>query len=463
MNQIYNLPSFDIAFSGLYSGTSDLINQPCPLDVRKQQQALQGVSGETLDSPFSLDNSQSDIHKDEVGIFKSLHEYDIVSLSDFDPENSKIPKSVLDKYVPWDSDDEISSISDSPFTQQVCLPVSEHDPIPTRHSRPDDHLTHLPAVLFNRPGLPPVTLVNQINLNQKASDKQTTPVEEIADSLLIERQMERRQKPEKRNLKNQRKREQMQDPEKRKLKSQRERERMQDPEKRKLKNQRARERYSEIMQDPEKRNLKNQRKRERMQDPEKRKLNSQRERERMQDPEKRKLKNQRARERYSEIMQDPEKRKLRNQRDKERMQDPEKRKLRNQRMQDPEKRKLKNQHARERYSEIMRDPEKRKLKNQRERERRQDPEKRKLRNQRERERRQDPEKRKLRNQRERERRKDPEKRKLRNQRERERRQDPEKRKLRNQHHQASPVISSSEGISLFFDIIEPMFNLNKPG
>ncbi|WP_422459444.1 MULTISPECIES: hypothetical protein [unclassified Endozoicomonas] len=82
------------------------IEQSCELDTRKQQQVYQGMSGQVLNSPFPVYNSQSYIHQNETGILKSLSEYNIVSLADFNAENSfgtdipEIPKSALDKYVP---------------------------------------------------------------------------------------------------------------------------------------------------------------------------------------------------------------------------------------------------------------------------------------------------------------------------------------------------------------------------
>ncbi|WBA82930.1 hypothetical protein [Endozoicomonas sp. GU-1] len=220
------------------------------------------MSGQALNSPFPVYNSQSDIYQDETGKLKSLSEYSIVSLADFNAENSsgtgipEMPESVLDKYVPWIADDkvisnDISSISNPSFAQQVCLSVSEPGQIPVRHLSPDDQLTHPHAVLFNRQDLLPVTFVNPINLNQTKSDTQTIPRKEVADSFLFKHQRKRIQEPEKREMINQRKREHyremMKDPEKRELKKQRQRERMQDPEKRKLDIQRKRK----IRQDPE--------------------------------------------------------------------------------------------------------------------------------------------------------------------------------------------------------------------
>ncbi|WP_145999837.1 hypothetical protein [Endozoicomonas acroporae] len=349
MNHSCKLPSFDVAFSDLSSGTLDIVNQYCKTDASERSQEYQGMSGQVLNSPFPVYNRQSDIPQNETGVLKSLDEYDIVSLADFNIEDSfgtyvpEIPKSALDKYVPWNSDDEvinneISSTSNPPFAQQVCLSVSEPNPIPVRHLSPYNQLTHLHAVLLNRQDLPSVTFVNPINLNQTTSDEQTPPMEEIADSFLVEHQRERMQELEKRKLVNQQRRKRYS-------------EMMKDPEKRKLNSQRQRELYNERMKDPEKRKLINQRQREQRQDPEKRKLINQRQKELRQDPEKRKRDNQRQRERYHERMKDPIQRKLLNQRQKERMKDPEKRKLKRQqqreRRKDPEQRELENQRLRE--------------------------------------------------------------------------------------------------------------------
>ncbi|MGI2029943.1 hypothetical protein [Endozoicomonas acroporae] len=295
------------------------------------------MSGQVLNSPFPVYNRQSDIPQNETVILKSLDEYDIVSLADFNIEDSfgtdipEIPKSALDKYVPWNSDDEIinneiSSTSNFPFAQQVCLSVSEPNSIPVRHLSPDNQLTHLHAVLLNRQDLPSVTFVNPINLNQTTSDEQTPPMEEIADSFLVEHQRERMQEVEKRKLVNQQRRKRYS-------------EMMKDPEKRKLRNQHQRERYNKKNKDPEKRKLLNKRQREQRQDPEGRKLINQRQRELRQDPEKIKRLNQRQSELYYERVKDPIQRKLLNQRQKDRMKDPEKRNLRNQ--QRRERRRLK--------------------------------------------------------------------------------------------------------------------------
>ncbi|MBO9496896.1 hypothetical protein J7438_22815 [Thalassotalea sp. G20_0] len=325
MNHYYQLPSFNIGSSDLYSGTLDIINQSRELNAGKQQQVYPDLYAHALKSHFPVYNSQSYMHQDETGILKSLHEYNIASLADFNAENSfetglpEIPKSALDKYVPWNSNDEainngISSISDYPSAQQVCLSDSVPDPIPFRHLNPDNQLAHLHALPFNQQDLPPVTFVNSTNLNQTTIDKQTIPLKETPDSFLFEQQGEQTQDSEKRKMINQRKRE-------------RYREMMKDPEKRKLINQRKREQYREMMKDPEKRKLKNQRQNERMKDPEKRKLENQRKRELRKDPEIKNRINQRQRELYNEKMKDPEKRKILKQRKRERRQDPEKRKL----------------------------------------------------------------------------------------------------------------------------------------
>ena len=485
MDQINQLPSFDAAFSNLYSSSLGLADQERQFDTSEQQPTYRGMPVQAAES-FPIHNSRSDVYQNEVDHSNSLKEYNIESLTNFDSENAsgtdfpEIPQSILDECVPYESDNE--PVNDAflltpstPFQQLILRDepaISEQTPANHTRSVFQLPLTNLAAAPSNLEHLRPVAIVDPLYMHQNPSDNQSTSSGKIIDDNTPffdrerERYHEKVQDPEKRKLRNQRERERRADPEKRKLRNQRERERRADPEKRKLINQRKRERLT----DPEKRKLINKRERERyhekVQDPEKRKLKNQRQRERLADPEKRKLRNQRQRERLA----DPEKRKLRNQRERERRADPEKRKLRNQRERerraDPEKRKLINQRKRERYHEKVQDPEKRKLINQRKRQRYhekvQDPEKRKLRNQRQRERYhekvQDPEKRKLINQRQRERYhekvQDPEKRKLRNQHERERRADPEKRKLRNQRQQALPAISPSGDISQLSYITE---------
>ena len=447
MDQINQLPSFDAAFSNLYSSSLGLADPEHQFDTSEQQPTYRGMPVQAAES-FPIHNSRSDVYQNEVDHSNSLKEYNIESLINFDSESAsgtdfpEIPQSILDECVPYESDNEpvndaLLLTPGTPFQQLILRDepaISEQTPANHTRSVFQLPLTNLPAAPSNIEHLRPVAIVDPLYMHQNPSDNQSTSSEKIIDdnTPFFDRERERYH-------------EKVQDAEKRKLRNQRERERLADPEKRKLRNQYQRERRA----GPEKRKLRNQRERKRRADPEKRKLINQRERERyhekVQDPEKRKLINQSKREHYHEKVQDPEKRKLINQRQRERRADPEKRKLINQR-------------KRERYYEKVQDPEKRKLINQRQRERRADPEKRKLINQRQRERRADPEKRKLINQRKRERYhekvQDPEKRKLINQRQRERRADPEKRKLRNQRQQALPAISPSGDISQLSYITE---------
>ena len=430
MDQINQFPSFDAAFSNLYSSSLGLADQERQFDTSEQQPTYRGMPVQAAES-FPIHSSRSDVYQNEVDHSNSLKEYNIESLTNFNSENAsgtdfpEIPQSILDECVPYESDNEpvndaLLLTPSTPFQQLILRDepaISEQTSANHKSSVFQLPLTNLPAAPSSIEHLRSVAIVDPLYMHQNPSDNQSTSSEEIIDdnTPFFDRERERYH------------------------------EKVQDPEKRKLRNQRQRERYHEKVQDPEKRKLRNQRQRERRADPEKRKLRNQRERERRADPEKRKLRNQRQRERRA----DPEKRKLRNQRKRERY---------HEKVQDPEKRKLINQRERERRA----DPEKRKLRNQRERERLADPEKRKLRNQRQRERRADPEKRKLINQRQRERYhekvQDPEKRKLRNQRQRERYhekvQDPEKRKLRNQRQQALPAISPSGDISQLSYITE---------
>ena len=356
MDQGNQLLSFNDAFSYLYSSSLGLVEQKQQFYDSEQQPIYQGMSVQVV-NPFPICNSEPDTYQKEADHSNSLNEYDIESLTSLELENAsetgyqEIPQSILDEYVPYESDNEpvndaLLLTPSTPFQQLILRDepaISEQTPANHTSSVFQLPLTNLPAAPSNIEHLRPVAIVDPLYMHQNPSDSQSTSSEEIIDANtpFFDRQRERYyekvQDPEKRKLRNQRQRERyhekIQDPEKRKLKNQRERERLADPEKRKLINQRQRERYYEKVQDPEKRKLRNQRERERRADPEKRKLINQRERERLADPEKRKLSNQRQRERYHKKVQDPEKRKLINQRQRERRADPEKRKLINQRQQ----------------------------------------------------------------------------------------------------------------------------------
>ena len=379
MNQGNQLLSFNDAFSYLYTSSLGLVEQKQQFYDSEQKPIYQGMSVQVV-NPFPICNSEPDTYQNEADHSNSLNEYNIESLTSIELENAsetgyqEIPQSILDEFVPYESDNEPVNdafllTSSTPFQQLILMDetaISEQTPANHTSSVFKLPLTNLPAAPSNIEHLRPVAIVDPLYMNQNPSDNQSTSSEEIIDDNTPFFDHERERYHEK----------------------------VQDPEKRKLINQRQRERYHEKVQDPEKIKLRNQRQRERRADPEKIKLRNQRQRERRADPEKRKLINQRQRERYHEKVQDPEKIMLRNQRKRERyheeVQDPEKRKLRNQRQRerlaDPEKRKLINQRQRERYHEEVQDPEKRKLRNQRQRERYhekvKDPEKRKLRNQR---------------------------------------------------------------------------------
>ena len=358
MDQINQLPSFDAAFSNLYSSSLGLADQERQFDTSEQQPTYRGMPVQAAES-FPIHNSRSDVYQNEVDHSNSLKEYNIESLTNFDSENAsgtdfpEIPQSILDECVPYESDnkpvnDAFLLTPSTPFQQLILRDdpaISEQTPANHTSSVFQLSLTNIPAALSNIEHFRPVAIVDPLYMHQNPSDNQSTSLEEIIDdnTPFFDRERERYH-------------EKVQAPEKRKLRNQRQRERRADPEKRKLINQRKREHYHEKVQDPEKRKMINQRQRERRADPEKRKLRNQRQRERRADPEKRKLINQRKRERYHEKVQDPEKRKLINQRQRERY---------HEKVQDPEKRKLRNQRQRERYHEKVQDPEKRKLRNQR--------------------------------------------------------------------------------------------------
>ena len=331
MDQINQLPSFDAAFSNLYSSSLGLADHERQFDTSEQQPTYRGMPVQAAES-FPIHNSRSDVYQNEVDHSNLLKEYNIESLTNFDSENAsgtdfpEIPQSILDECIPYESDNEpvndaLLLTPSTPFQQLILRDepkISEQTPANHTRSVFQLTLTNLPAAPSNIEHLRPHEKVQdpeKIKLrNQRQSERYHEKVQDPEKrKLRNQRQRERRADPEKRKLINQRERERRADPEKRKLINQRERERRADPEKRKLINQRKRERYHEKVQDPEKRKLRNQRERERRADPEKRKLINQRERERRADPEKRKLINQRIRERYHEKVQDPDKRKLINQ------------------------------------------------------------------------------------------------------------------------------------------------------
>ena len=155
-------------------------------------------------NPFPICNSESDIYQNEADDSNSLNEYNIQSLTNFDLENAfetgiqEIPQSILDQYIPYQSDNEPVNdalLSTTPFQQLILRDepaISEQTPV--NHTCPDIQLTNPTAGIHSSQDLRPVAVVNPL-LNQAASDNQATQVDIKVDgsSSLVERQRERYQ------------------------------------------------------------------------------------------------------------------------------------------------------------------------------------------------------------------------------------------------------------------------------
>ncbi len=203
----------DHTFTDLYSGSLDLIEQTLQFDTSLQTSIYQGMSVQMLDTSFPGYHNQSDITKNNPESFNSLNKYDIESLTlsetagFFETDIPDIPLSVSE-YILENSDNESvndasPSIPDIPFVPQICLSRSEpevREPTPESHSNPDCPLTDLPDALPGPQDLRPLTVINPLNLNQTASENQTTRAKYIIDdnvddkASIIERKRERKRK-----------------------------------------------------------------------------------------------------------------------------------------------------------------------------------------------------------------------------------------------------------------------------
>lgn len=196
MDRSNKLPPFDIAFAGLYASSKE----PVPKEgTNEQQPTYQGLSVQRLDTPFPVYHSQSDINQNGADPVNLLIEYNIDSLIPDDLEEC-FGTDILDKYVPFSSGNDFengtqSSMPPIPFIQQLCFPGSEPEiiqPASVGHSN-TGQLTNLPDVPSNPQDSQPATVVNPLNLNPTASDKQTPQATEIADGnfSIVESQGER--------------------------------------------------------------------------------------------------------------------------------------------------------------------------------------------------------------------------------------------------------------------------------
>ena len=179
MHQINQLSSFDAAFSNLYSSSLGLADQERQFDTSEQQPTYRGMPVQVVES-FPIHNSRSDIYQNEVAHSNSLNEYIIEPLTNFDSENAsgtdlpEIPQSILDEYVPFQSDNETVNYAQSSITPFI-------------------QLTNPTAGIHSSQDLWPVAVVNPL-LHQATSDNQAPQVEFNVDgsSSLVERQRERK-------------------------------------------------------------------------------------------------------------------------------------------------------------------------------------------------------------------------------------------------------------------------------
>ena len=117
MNRHGNLTSFNIAFGGL-AGFS------CQDDRTKPQLCYQDMSVQLLHSPCSAYFSQSNANQNDAHSINPLSEFRVTSLTQAVPGSSDesdltvIPRSILDEYVPWHSDND--SVDDALFPIPGC-------------------------------------------------------------------------------------------------------------------------------------------------------------------------------------------------------------------------------------------------------------------------------------------------------------------------------------------------------
>ena len=173
MNPHSNLTSLNIAFGGL-AGFS------CQDDRTKPQLYYQDASVQMLQTPCPAHFSQSNANQNDAHPINPLSEFRVTSLTQAVPGISDesdltvIPKSTLDEFVPWNSDNDSvdNELLPTPGSYQrdhSCFAEIEPDIwelTPANRVNLDNHLTHFPAELANPQNSWPVAVVNPLNLQQ---------------------------------------------------------------------------------------------------------------------------------------------------------------------------------------------------------------------------------------------------------------------------------------------------------
>ena len=207
-----NFSSFGVAFGGL-AGFS------CQDDTADSRLYYQGMSVRTLNSPCSAYSSQSNADQYNAHPTNPLNEFRVAPLRQ-DVSNSVdeldltvTPESILDKYVPCNSDkecvdDALFPILDSYLFNQSPFSGNEsgiREPTLANLLNPDHHVTGLPPELANPEDSRPFDVVNALNLQQVTNDNPANSTEILDDKssqierrkkCRRERQRERRKNPD---------------------------------------------------------------------------------------------------------------------------------------------------------------------------------------------------------------------------------------------------------------------------
>ena len=155
------------------------------IEMLDPQSYYKGISVQNLNSPRSACFSQSNTDQSKSHSIFPLNEFRIASLTQAVPDSfdkldlTVSPESILDEYLPWNSDNE--SVDDALFPAlssylctQSCFSGNEPDirePTLVNDFNQDHHVTDLPAGLANPQNSRPVDVINPLNLQQATSDK----------------------------------------------------------------------------------------------------------------------------------------------------------------------------------------------------------------------------------------------------------------------------------------------------
>ena len=199
MDRHSSLASFNVACGGL-AGSS------CQNETTDPRLYCQGMSVQTLESPYSAYFSQSNADQNNAHPINPLNKFRVAPLTQAVPDGfdksdlAVIPQSFLDEYVPWNSGNEsvdhalLTSLS-SCLCNQSCFSGNELDirePTLTNRLNPEHHLTNLPTGLANPQDSRSVAVINQLNLQQATSDNPANSAEIVDDkSSQVERKKER--------------------------------------------------------------------------------------------------------------------------------------------------------------------------------------------------------------------------------------------------------------------------------